>query len=80
MISIILPTFNEALNIPVIVPKIAAVLQPLGKPWEIIVVDDNSPDDTAACAEKLQSEFPLRVIKRTNERGLDVYKRQTPIW
>ncbi len=70
MISIILPTFNEALNIPVIIPKIAAVLQSLQTPWEIIVVDDNSPDGTADSAEKLQAELPVRVIRRTTEKGL----------
>ena len=70
MISIILPTFNESLNIPVIVPKIAAVMQQMSVPWEVVVVDDNSPDDTAGCAEKLMGEFPVRVVRRAAERGL----------
>jgi dolichol-phosphate mannosyltransferase len=34
------------------------------------VIDDNSPDGTARIAEVLASDFPLKVIKRTKERGL----------
>ncbi|MCK5018433.1 MAG: glycosyltransferase, partial [Candidatus Peribacteraceae bacterium] len=44
MLSLILPTFNEAENIPVLLPKIREVLKDLS--YEIIVVDDNSPDET----------------------------------
>ncbi len=70
MISVILPTYNEALNIPVIVPRIAECLQHYGASFEIIIVDDNSPDGTAACGEQLAKKFPVRVIKRMTEHGL----------
>ncbi len=47
-ISVILPTLNEALNLPFVIPRIALALE--GRAFEILVIDDNSDDDTvAAC-------------------------------
>ncbi len=68
--SIVLPTYNEVENIPVIVPRICGVLKEAGVEGEIIVVDDDSPDGTAAIAKQLAEEYPVRVIVRTQERGL----------
>jgi dolichol-phosphate mannosyltransferase len=70
MISIILPTYNEAENIARTIHAISAVLQEKGIRGEIIVVDDNSPDGTAKLAISLQASYPVRVIKRTSDRGL----------
>lgn len=72
-ISIIAPTFNEAGNIPRLVEGIdkafndACLVLP-----EIIIVDDNSPDGTAATAEKVAEHrnAPMQVLCRTDERGL----------
>jgi dolichol-phosphate mannosyltransferase len=68
-LTIVLPTFNEAGNIPVIVERIVAAL---GKtPCEIIVVDDDSADGTADVARQLGVERPsLRCIRRVGRRGL----------
>jgi dolichol-phosphate mannosyltransferase len=69
MLSLILPTFNEALNIPLLVPKILDVLK--GQKAEIIIVDDNSPDRTWDVARKLTGAYPeLRIIRRIGRRGL----------
>ncbi|RPJ13035.1 MAG: glycosyltransferase, partial [Desulfobacteraceae bacterium] len=70
MISVILPTYNEAENIKVIVPKIFSVLKESSLEGEIIVIDDNSPDGTAAVAMELVRGNPLTVYVRKNERGL----------
>ena len=70
MISIILPTYNEAENIKLIVPKISKVLNDEGIKGKIIVVDDNSPDGTASIALELAERYPVRVHVRKNERGL----------
>jgi len=67
MISVILPTYNEAGNIPVIVESLNHYLR---KKYEIIVVDDDSPDGTGEAACGLYSEYPIKVIVRRNERGL----------
>jgi dolichol-phosphate mannosyltransferase len=69
-VSVVLPTFNEAESLPVIIPRIAETLAAAGIAAEIIVVDDNSPDGTAAVAEGLAKQWPVRVQKRVTERGL----------
>ncbi len=67
MISIILPTYNERENLPRLLEKIAQ----LGlAAWEAIVVDDNSPDGTAALAEALGQRLPVRVLHRPGKLGL----------
>lgn len=70
MLSIILPTYNEAENISLIVTKITRLLEDKNIKGEIIIVDDNSPDGTADLAQKMSGEFPVRVCIRKNKRGL----------
>lgn len=69
MLSIILPTYNEAANLPELLGGISSVL---GKrEHEVIVVDDDSPDGTWRKAEALRKKFPaLRVVRRVGRRGL----------
>ncbi len=69
-VSIVLPTYNEAENIPVIVPRICQTLQQAGIRGEVVVVDDNSPDRTGAIAQGLGEQLPVRTLVRTTERGL----------
>lgn len=69
MISIILPTYNEAKNIAILIPLITEQLSSIKH--ELIVVDDNSPDGTAKVVRKLQRKgYPVRVFVRKHERGL----------
>lgn len=70
MISIILPTLNEADNLPSVIPAIFKSLSDAGLTGEVIVVDDASPDGTAEVAEELAGTFPVRVIKRQGRLGL----------
>lgn len=68
MISVIMPTFNEAGNIKELILRTARVL---GQNFEIIVVDDNSPDKTADVVKKLQTKRKfLRLIINKGERSL----------
>lgn len=68
-LSIVLPTFNERDNVPVLVERLDKVLA--GVAWEVIVVDDNSPDGTADAARALAARDPrVRVIRRVGRRGL----------
>ena len=70
-VSVIIPTFREADNLPLIVPQVAAALAARGWPFEIIVVDDNSPDATPEVLQNLARTTPqLRYKIRTDERGL----------
>jgi len=67
-LSLISPTFNEKENI---IPLVERVHKALSKySYELIVVDDNSPDGTSELAKSLSSKYPLKVIVRTSERGL----------
>jgi dolichol-phosphate mannosyltransferase len=65
-ITVILPTLNEAENLPLVAPRIAAAL--VGRSYEILIVDDGSRDDTAAVCRKLAGEFPLRLHVRTEPK------------
>ena len=66
-VLIIIPTYNERENLHAVVQQI---LEPL--PYEILVVDDQSPDGTGAIAEELAQKYPgrLHVMHRTGKRGL----------
>jgi len=69
MLSLVIPTFNEAESLPLLLPRIAQVLRDI--PHEVIVVDDDSPDGTWRKAEELKKTYPrLIVIRRKDERGL----------
>ncbi len=67
-ISIIIPTYNEAGNLPVLVERLAAALA--GRNYELVVVDDDSPDCTWRIAEELAKRHPLRIFRRIGKRGL----------
>ncbi|MGD0732469.1 MAG: polyprenol monophosphomannose synthase [Terracidiphilus sp.] len=71
-LSLILPTFNEAKNIRASLQIAHDVLSAVDNlTFEIIVVDDNSPDGTAQLALNESQRFPeLRVMCRTSEAGL----------
>lgn len=70
MLSIIVPTYNESKNIEELLSRIFTVLKPSYAQYEVIVVDDNSPDGTAAVAEALKSKFDLKVIRRQKKISL----------
>jgi dolichol-phosphate mannosyltransferase len=69
VLSVIVPTFNESGNISEIVRRLDTVLT--GIDWEVIFVDDNSPDGTAEIVRALASaDRRIRLISRHNRRGL----------
>lgn len=64
---VIIPTYNEKENIEAIVRKVFS----LDTPFDILVIEDNSPDGTAAIVKKLQKEFSqLHIIERKGKLGL----------
>ncbi|HMB95765.1 MAG TPA: glycosyltransferase [Tepidisphaeraceae bacterium] len=65
-ISIIVPTLNEAENIPILVQQIAGVLA--GRSYEILLVDDNSRDNTQQVCAELAKTYPLRLIVREHPK------------
>src|SRR5437867_5310927 len=71
-LSLIVPTFNESGNLEELLKQLTAVLEPrLAGEYEIVVVDDDSPDGTWALAMRLAERWPaVRVIRRRSEKGL----------
>lgn len=70
--SLVIPTYNESKNIKEIVELLSQQLdKAIPGAYELIVVDDDSPDRTWAVALELMSQYPqLRVMRRIDERGL----------
>jgi Glycosyltransferases involved in cell wall biogenesis len=68
MISIVVPTYNEAENLPELLERLDKSLA--GVAYEVIVVDDGSPDGTAEVARQLSTRYPVRVLVREGRRGL----------
>ena len=70
-VSVIVPTYREAENLPRLIPQAAAALSDRGWNWEIIVIDDNSPDGTRDLLAQLSLQWPrLRYRIRDTDRGL----------
>jgi dolichol-phosphate mannosyltransferase len=70
MISIIVPTYREAENIPPLAKSIHASMSTAHMEYEIIIVDDNSDDGTVMAVDALHGRYPVKLIVRTAERGL----------
>jgi len=67
-LSIVVPTFNEAANIGLVIEGLAARLG--DRSWEVIVVDDNSSDGTGDIVRQLAEDRPnVRCLQRIQDRG-----------
>jgi len=67
-LTVILPTYNERGNIPIL---IAGILASVHTPIQVLVVDDNSPDGTWQVVREIAAQEPrVRLLHRTTERGL----------
>ncbi len=64
---IIIPTYNERANITRLIPALFDLKIP---ELELIIVDDHSPDETAAVVEKFREQFPIYLIKRPRKLGI----------
>src|SRR5437660_11757123 len=68
VISVIVPTYNEAGPLPPLVERLAGAMA--GHTWELVVVDDGSPDGTADVAARLSAKHPVWVVRRAGKAGL----------
>ena len=69
ILTVVVPTFNESANVPLLVERVASALE--GVDWELVFVDDNSPDATSAIAKDLgRRDARVRCIRRVGRRGL----------
>ena len=68
-LAIVVPTYQEKSNVGELVTRLENVLQ--GISWEVIFVDDDSPDGTADLVRELAQKRPhVRVLQRIGRRGL----------
>jgi dolichol-phosphate mannosyltransferase len=68
-LSVVVPTFNERDNVTVLYRRLAATLNDI--PWEVVFVDDNSPDGTWEVVRGLaRQDSRVRCIRRIGRRGL----------
>jgi dolichol-phosphate mannosyltransferase len=61
-ISLIIPTINEAENLPILMEQIGSALK--GRDWQAIIVDDASSDGTPAVCTSLSKDFPIKMLSR----------------
>jgi len=67
--TVVVPTYSERDNVAEVVRRLAATLE--GVNWEVVFVDDDSPDGTAAAVKSLaRSDARVRCIRRVGRRGL----------
>nr|AFT64019.1 dolichyl-phosphate beta-D-mannosyltransferase [alpha proteobacterium D323] len=68
-LTVVLPTYNESKNVPIVVELLDKALA--GVAWEVIVVDDNSPDGTSKVTAEIAQQDPrVRIVQRIGRRGL----------
>src|SRR4249919_2185428 len=68
-LSVVVPTFNERDNVTVLYRRLAATLKDI--PWEVVFVDDNSPDGTWEVVRALaRKDSRVRCVRRIGRRGL----------
>ena len=70
MLSVILPTYNEAGSLPSLIERLGNELAREQIDFEVIVVDDNSPDGTGQIAQDFAPRLPVRVLRRAGKAGL----------
>jgi len=68
-VTIVVPTFNERLNVPILVDRLRKTLE--GESWEVVFVDDDSADGTIAAVRSIgEQDSRVRGIRRIGRRGL----------
>ncbi|HTL30638.1 MAG TPA: polyprenol monophosphomannose synthase [Tepidisphaeraceae bacterium] len=65
-ISIIVPALNEAENLPALAQRVDAALN--GRNYEVLIVDDNSRDNTKDVARELAEKYPMRLLVRAQPK------------
>ena len=68
--SIVIPKYVKRGNIHELLERVYRSMEPSGRTFEIIVVDDDSPNETGDAASQYADRYPVRVIPRQGEKGL----------
>ena len=70
MISIVVPTYREAANLPLVAEAVAGAFANRTDDYELLFIDDNSEDGSEEICAELSQRFPVRIVVRKGERGL----------
>ena len=69
-LSLIIPCYNEQENVPTLLERVETALSKIGKPFEVIAIDDGSTDSTPALLSEAMGKLPwLRVIRMAKNGG-----------
>ena len=71
MISVVIPVYNEAANLPDLWARLAAVMKRMGRPWEVVFIDDGSADDSLKMLKGFAADAPghVRVVELARNFG-----------
>jgi glycosyltransferase involved in cell wall biosynthesis len=71
LVSVVVPAHNEETTVGVFVERTAKAFAQIGRPWELVYVDDGSTDDTAAMVEAAAEVEPrVRLVRQRRNLGL----------
>ena len=70
MISIVVPTYREVDNLPLLAKAVDETMSSLGRPYELLFIDDDSRDGAEEVCAKLSETLPVRIVVRKGQRGL----------
>jgi glycosyltransferase involved in cell wall biosynthesis len=69
-LSLVIPAYNEQENIPTLLERVGASLSQIGRPFEVLIIDDGSSDDTPKLLNEAMMRLPwLRVLRMQKNAG-----------
>ena len=69
-LSLVIPCYNEQETVPTLLQRVEGALAPVGRPFEVVLVDDGSKDDTPRLLAEGMAKYPwLRVIRMAKNGG-----------
>jgi undecaprenyl-phosphate 4-deoxy-4-formamido-L-arabinose transferase len=69
MISLVIPVYNEEKNIAALMARLTPIMQGIGRPYEIILVDDGSSDKSLSLLKGFASRPEVKVVELTRNYG-----------
>jgi dolichol-phosphate mannosyltransferase len=70
-----LPAFNEQVALPELLERIGEAFADSGIPYEVVIVDDGSSDDTAKIASQMSFQMPIHLVQHEVNQGLGITLR-----
>ena len=68
-VSVVIPVYNEEANLPLLMDRMEAALKTMGRPYEIILVDDGSRDNSLELMKGFTGRPGVRVVELTRNHG-----------